>query len=57
MKNFIVTQVVKQTKTYIRTIEAETEQEALALVDLVDYDSVHEWDEEVISVIAKEELF
>lgn len=54
MKNFIVTQVVKQTKTYIRTIEAETEHEALALVGMVDYDSMQEGDEEVISTMAKE---
>lgn len=54
MPKFNITQIVRQVKTYEYTIEAATEEEALSKMDTLNYDSVSDGEEEIISTNIKE---
>lgn len=54
MPKFNITQVVKQEKSYEYTVEADTEADALVKLDVTDFDSVSDGDEEILSTFIKE---
>lgn len=53
MPKFNITQVVQQTKTYEYTVEADTEADALVKLDVTDFDSVSDGDEEILSTFVQ----